>query len=373
MSVAVLDVEESPVVLLTPVSAPTVRGALAATDWLERALDALEHERTWQQTKQIHDAATAAERYFRQQRLGKGIIRQAKIITLVALRRLGGFLTATPRASGGQPYHGATGTQCVPVATLADLKIDKNTSSWAQQLHDLPDDFFEAICNGDISVRRALVEYKRLVALGNGTFWAVPKPLDPHAYELRVGSCATVLGSGVRPTAVVTTLPAEPENIDVCSELASSCRAAGVSFVAVRIRPSLLEHALPRLTAHLTYRWATAWEGDYPARSFGNWMWLMFCDDVAFARGRRDRRILDIDTMEGVFINRFTVPGQLVCDPSAAAKTCIAALELGRHFLGSHADVNVVAAVRRQIEREVAYWNIGWSSPASTSTDQPRA
>jgi len=60
------------------------------------------------------------------------------------------MLNETERASGGQPYQISTGNKKEPVEkipTLADLGLDKKTSSLAQQVTELSDEQIEKVKN----------------------------------------------------------------------------------------------------------------------------------------------------------------------------------------------------------------------------------
>lgn len=105
------------------------------------------------------DAAIAyASRYYREQ---GDVIRRAKALRVIAERRLGEILAAMPKATGGQPYQ-ATGAKAEPVETptLADIGIDKKTSSRAQRLAKLPEAVFEKVVSGEIPVAKAIAAPK---------------------------------------------------------------------------------------------------------------------------------------------------------------------------------------------------------------------
>ena len=67
---------------------------------MNRARMALSEAKTIQQTKLIVDTAAAAEIYARRQKLGEEASNLATSIKIEALRKLGGMLEQTPRASG---------------------------------------------------------------------------------------------------------------------------------------------------------------------------------------------------------------------------------------------------------------------------------
>lgn len=117
-----------------------------------------------QDAKQIQDIAKAARIYASEQKLGHELIRKARAVEFEALRRIGELLQATARAPGGQPYQRSTGSGLGPVATLAELGIDKKTSSRAQQVYALPSVVFERVRDGQITLVRSLAEQQARVS-----------------------------------------------------------------------------------------------------------------------------------------------------------------------------------------------------------------
>lgn len=110
------------------------------------------------------DAAIAyASRYYREQ---GDVIRRAKALRVIAERRLGEILAAMPKATGsagtGRPPLG--GAKSEPpksdAPTLADIGIDKKTSSRAQRLAKLPEAVFEKVVLGEIPVAKAIAPPK---------------------------------------------------------------------------------------------------------------------------------------------------------------------------------------------------------------------
>ena len=131
---------------------------------LQRASTALAEAKTIQHTKKIIDVSAAAEIYAKRQHLGEAAVAMATSIKVEALRKLGEMLKATPKAKGGQPFQKSTGTKVEPVEnqaeTLAELGIDKKTSSVAQALANLSDDAFEEVREGNETVAKALAKVK---------------------------------------------------------------------------------------------------------------------------------------------------------------------------------------------------------------------
>lgn len=128
---------------------------------LEAARTALAEAKTIQQTKAISDVAAAAEIYARRQKLGEEAIDFAHAVKIEALRKLGEFLRDAPKAEGrAGPGRGKAGAEAGPAftdaPTLAELGVDKKTSSLAQKLAELPEKDFEAVRDGHTAVGKAL-------------------------------------------------------------------------------------------------------------------------------------------------------------------------------------------------------------------------
>lgn len=122
---------------------------------LEAARLALSEAKTIQQSKDIADVAAAAEIYARRQKLGEEAIDFAHAVKIEALRKLGEILKGTPKAKAR-----FDGTSKEPSRnghdTLADLGVDKKTSSMAQKLAALPAKEFEEVKEGHKSIGQAI-------------------------------------------------------------------------------------------------------------------------------------------------------------------------------------------------------------------------
>jgi N6-adenosine-specific RNA methylase IME4 len=106
------------------------------------------------QHKLIADIAAAQEVFSTRQRLGEDVIGYAHALKVEALAGLGDLLKKQPRATGRSgPGRGKAGTKAGPAfsdaPTLADLGIDKKTSSLAQRLASLSDAERNAIASRD--------------------------------------------------------------------------------------------------------------------------------------------------------------------------------------------------------------------------------
>lgn len=128
---------------------------------MNRARLALSEAKTIQQTKLIVDTAAAAEIYARRQKLGEEASDLALSIKIEALRKLGGMLEQTPRASGVKKAGTVLGGSKVELPkndapTLAELGLTKKESALAQKLNALPEEDYQQVRDGNISVAKAI-------------------------------------------------------------------------------------------------------------------------------------------------------------------------------------------------------------------------
>ena len=121
---------------------------------MTRASLALSEAVTISQTKKILDVAAAAEVYARRQHLSEEAERLAATVKVEALRKLGEMLKATPKATGAK----GIGKSAVPKGnrTLADIGLTKKESALAQKLAELPEEAFEQVRDGHVTVAKAI-------------------------------------------------------------------------------------------------------------------------------------------------------------------------------------------------------------------------
>jgi DNA-binding transcriptional regulator YhcF (GntR family) len=187
--------------------------------------------------------------------------------------------------------------------------------------------------------------------------------------DLRVCTCAELLISGIKPDAVITDPPYPKEFLPLFTQLAESCKFANVPLVAVMSGQSYLPEVLQRLCEHLPYRWTLAyltpggqavqlWKAEVntfwkPILLFGDSMdWLG--DVVTSKVNDNDKRFHEWGQSESGMadlVERLTKPGQLVCDPFVGGgATAIAALALGRRFVGCDISADCIETTRQRIE-----------------------
>lgn len=186
--------------------------------------------------------------------------------------------------------------------------------------------------------------------------------------DLRQCSCADLFASGVRPDVVITDPPYPKEFLPLYADLAKGCAAARVPLVAVMVGQSYLPDILAILCAHLTYRWTLAyltpggqavqqWSAKVntfwkPVLLFGSGDWI---GDVARSDPNdNDKRWHDWgQSQSGMLdlVGRLSAPGQLVCDPFlGAGTTAVAALALGRRFVGCDTDPEALKRATQRLQ-----------------------
>jgi len=127
---------------------------------LSSARSALVKAETPSAVKLVMDVAEAAKVYAQRQKLGAEVVGRAVALQFDAEKRLGEMLKGTPKNKGTRAAGGnvSGGTVVVPpdaTPTLAEIGIDKKTSARAQKLDSLPDDVYEKVRSGDLSVTQA--------------------------------------------------------------------------------------------------------------------------------------------------------------------------------------------------------------------------
>ena len=180
---------------------------------MNRARMALSEAKTIQQTKLIVDTAAAAEIYARRQKLGEEASNLATSIKIEALRKLGGMLEQTPRASGVKKAGTVLGGSKVELPkndapTLAELGLTKKESALAQKLNTLPEEDYQQVRDGNISVAKAIA------AVDAGKTKAKSKPKAKAGTKSAPASVAPAPLHAVAPTGDVTNDADTGQSID---------------------------------------------------------------------------------------------------------------------------------------------------------------
>jgi hypothetical protein len=167
---------------------------------MRKASIALVEAKTIQQTKKILDVAAAAEIYARRQHLGEEAMDIALSIKVDALRKLGEMLQAAPKAKGELLRGAKSEPRENEAPTLAELGLTKKESAVAQKLAALPEEAFEQVRDGHVSVAKAIA--------------AVDKAKKgPAAAETAQPTAATPIPAPV-PGPVTVLTPAPPPQLE---------------------------------------------------------------------------------------------------------------------------------------------------------------
>ncbi len=146
---------------------PEQQNLPATLDKIESAIALASRPEEINNVLALMDAAVAyAKRFYKDQ---ADVIQRAKSLRLQAERRLGEILRDMPKSvgamgSGSNQHEVRLHTETAPL-TLAEIGIDKRTSSRAQKLAALPEKTFAAVASGDMPVAKAI---------------ATPKPAPKH-------------------------------------------------------------------------------------------------------------------------------------------------------------------------------------------------
>jgi hypothetical protein len=125
---------------------------------MTRASLALAEAVTVGQTKTLIDVAYAAEIYSKRHHLSDEAIGRALSVKVDATRKLGEILRATPKNTGVKgsavPNRNRANLDATP--TLEELGLSKKESAVAQKLADLPEDQFEQVRLGNVTIAKAI-------------------------------------------------------------------------------------------------------------------------------------------------------------------------------------------------------------------------
>jgi hypothetical protein len=259
-------------------------------------------------------------------------------------------------------------------AAAAEAHVHQSTLAKVQAL---PDDLREAVADGKKTLSDAIREKQRerkaeTLASARAEITDSMREDLSSVCDIRNCTCAELFASGIRPDAVITDPPYPREFLPVFTELAEGCKRAGVPLVAVMSGQSYLPEVYARMCEHLEYRWTiayltpggqavqqwqakvnTAWK---PVLLFGEA--IEWFGDVAKSNPNdNDKRYHGWGQSESGMsdlIERLTKPGQLVCDPFlGGGTTALAALALGRKFIGCDIDEDSVITAYARIAKMI--------------------
>jgi hypothetical protein len=126
-----------------------------------RGSQMLAEANTIQKVKDLKDLALTAADWARRVGAGEAAITLAKAYAFDAEHRMGEMLKETELNKGAQGI-GKSAVQPVDrTPTLADIGISKNESARAQKVAALPDETFEELKQGKITIKKAMTEIKQ--------------------------------------------------------------------------------------------------------------------------------------------------------------------------------------------------------------------
>jgi N6-adenosine-specific RNA methylase IME4 len=127
---------------------------------------------TIQKTKELKDLALTSADWAKRKGMGDEAVRYCMSYALEAERKMGELLKETERAIGTDKggRKGLDGSRALPSnapPTLAELGISKKESSNAQFLAGLPEEAFDKIKTGEMTINNAISESKRKNIIAN--------------------------------------------------------------------------------------------------------------------------------------------------------------------------------------------------------------
>jgi len=354
------------------------------------ACKALEAAKNTDEAKEIRDKAEAMRAYARQAR-NKQLEIDAAEIRMRAERRLGEIIRAQKetvglnpgvRMAGKDSLGGAVVEPPKPVPTLADAGIDKKLSSRAQKMAAVPADKFE----GMVSEWRGRIE-KENERVTTNILKAGEKAQKREEKQARKKidgrgtaslQCCDIREFDVPAASVdwIITDPPYPKEHLACwsylAEFSAHALKDGGALLAMSGQ-SYLPQVMDALCEHLEYYWTLAYltpggqsTGIFHRKVNTFWkpiFWFVKKGDK-YARDRvgdvvksavndNDKRFHHWGQSEsgmGDLIERFTDPGDIICDPFLGGGTTgLVAVDMGRNFIGCDIDGNCVEASRERI------------------------
>jgi|GEM_PF-2828669 hypothetical protein len=121
-----------------------------------RGSQMLAEANTIQKARDLKDLALTAADWARRVGAGEAAITLAKAYAFEAEHRMGEMLKETERANVSRDKKKAESKDTTPPPTLAEIGISKDESARAQKVAALPDETFEELKQGKITINKAL-------------------------------------------------------------------------------------------------------------------------------------------------------------------------------------------------------------------------
>ena len=325
---------------------------------LDRARTALAEAKTIGETKKIVDMAHAAQIYARRQALGEEAMAFALAIKFEAMRKLGEILQGNGIHRGGSKFRGGI---------LNDLGIDGKTSMMAQQLAALPAEQFEQVKDGSNSLAEALkyIRQEKVRDERSALAKKAKEEMIPDRDEAKIitGDFRNIMAAMPDNSVdmIFTDPPYDEASIPLYGDmarLAARVLKPNGSLITYVGHYAVID-AGNLMREHLRYWWMIALEhSGHSARLPGKWVFVEWKPLMWFVKGGRNNNnnfVADLykskpptkkehdwqqDTSEACYyIERLTMPGDIVLDPFAGSGTTIlAANSIGRRAVGIELD-----------------------------------
>lgn len=343
----------------------------------EAARKAIAEAHSVDEVKQIKDKAEAIRIYAKQSK-DFDMANWAAEIRMRSERRMGEMLKEQ-EMNKGHKFTGGNTPRPPAIPTLSEIGITKSMSSRAQKIADIPEKDFEEIIDdykeGGKELTSAamtkLLKDKRKTELKEKR--AVPDDLPDKTerYEIIHGEFQDIDIAPDSIDIIITDPPYPKEYIELYGELAEFSQRVlkpGGLLVAM-CGHSYLPQILPDMARHIDYLWMSAYLllGGQSVQVFPrkvNTFWkplLMFskgkytgdwygdvCKSDANDKdhhhwGQSESGMMDI-------VGRFSLPHQTILDPFCGAGTTgVAALRLGRNFIGIEIESKFIDTTRERL------------------------
>lgn len=353
--------------------------SMNALQKLSDATNALADAKTLDDVRQIMDIAEAAKVYARAAQLGLEAQNHAAEVKLHAECKAGELLIEMKangeRNGGGRPHE--NGNTVLPFSTvkLTDLGISKMQSSRWQKVAKVPRETLEqhvaeVKASGQelttvgflrIAKEQKKVDRRAIAPMGNTGFELIHSAIDRLA--LPENSIDAIVTDPPYPQEYLTLF-------SLLSWLAARVLKPGGSLF-VMSGQSYLPEVICRLSEQMRYHWTLAYLTPggqspqiWPRKVNSFWkpvLWFVkgeyagqWLGDVANSKANdNDKRFHGWGQSESGMIDlvqRCTEPGQTILDPfCGGGATGIAALAIGRNFIGADRDANCVEVCRQRL------------------------
>lgn len=347
---------------------------------MERAATMLAEAGTIQKVREFKNLALVASDWARRQKLGKKVIGQAQSYALEAERKLGTMLKATPRAKGGQPHQKRAKSTCTPAAqvepTLAEIGVSRKEAAAARAVATLPTKEFEelrlTVEAGEMSAHEAAKKAQKKAKKKKraAAKTSIPDDLPAATERYRVFQ-ANIQQDVDMPDDdsldfIITDPPYPKKYLPLYGDLgafAARTLKPGGSLVCM-VGQSYLPDVLAGLSNHMHYQWTLAYltPGGQAVQLWDRKVNTFWKPLLWFVKGKYEGEWIGDVCRSAVndndkdhhhwgqsesgmadIIERFTLPGQIICDPFCGGGTTgVVAVQMKRLFVGFDIDAEAI-------------------------------